>query len=160
MGLFSFLKNAGAKIFNKADKKVEPTEDPAIAAERLRQQKIALLRLEVNDLAVDVRDLLIDLQGEQVTVKGEVDTQADKEKIILALGNVEGVASVDDQLEVANPEPEADFYEVVSGDSLSKIAKKYYGNAMKYPVIFEANQPMLKHPDKIYPGQVLRIPKL
>jgi len=59
---------------------------------------------------------------------------------------------------VETPEPEAKFYTVVSGDSLSKIAKEYYGNAMKYPVIFEANKPMLSHPDKIYPGQVLRIP--
>ena len=57
-------------------------------------------------------------------------------------------------------EPEAQFHTVVSGDTLGKIAKKYYGNAMKYPVIFEANKPMLTHPDKIYPGQVLRIPAL
>ena len=49
---------------------------------------------------------------------------------------------------------------MVSGDSLSKIAKEHYGNAMKYPVIFEANKPMLEHPDKIYPGQVLRIPAI
>ena len=54
----------------------------------------------------------------------------------------------------------AQFHTVVSGDSLSKIAKEFYGDAMKYPVIFEANKPMLTHPDKIYPGQVLRIPPL
>ena len=57
------------------------------------------------------------------------------------------------------PEAEADFYTVKAGDSLSKIAKEYYGDAMKYPAIFEANKPMLKDPDKIYPGQVLRIPR-
>lgn len=57
-------------------------------------------------------------------------------------------------------EPEATLYTVQSGDSLSKIAKVHYGDAMKYPVIFKANQPMLKDPDKIYPGQVLRIPPL
>ena len=61
---------------------------------------------------------------------------------------------------VENVEPEAQFYTVVSGDTLGKIAKNFYGNAMKYPVIFEANKPMLEHPDKIYPGQVLRIPAL
>ncbi len=55
-------------------------------------------------------------------------------------------------------EPEAKYYTVVKGDTLSKIAKASYGDAMKYPVIFEANKPMLKDPDKIYPGQVLRIP--
>jgi nucleoid-associated protein YgaU len=85
--------------------------------------------------------------------------QQHKEKLVLALGNVTGIASVDDRLTVVNPEPEADFYEVKSGDSLSKIAKKYYGNAMEYNRIFEANKPMLKDPDKIYPGQMLRIPK-
>ena len=71
---------------------------------------------------------------------------------------MKGVARVDDRLEVLQKEPEAQFYTVKSGDSLSKIAKVFYGNAMKYPVIFEANKPMLKSPDKIYPGQVLRIP--
>ena len=54
----------------------------------------------------------------------------------------------------------AKFHTVESGDTLGKIAKIFYGNAMKYPVIFEANKPMLTHPDKIYPGQVLRIPPL
>jgi LysM repeat protein len=67
---------------------------------------------------------------------------------------------VHDNLAVDKPEPEAKFYTVVKGDTLSKIAKDSYGNANKYMKIFEANQPMLKHPDKIYPGQVLRIPAL
>lgn len=67
---------------------------------------------------------------------------------------------MDNQLEVINPEPEAHYHTVAHGDSLSKIAKKFYGNAMKYPVIFEANKPMLDDPDKIYPGQVLRIPPI
>ena len=77
---------------------------------------------------------------------------------MLALGNVEGIGSVDSQLNILNPEPEAKFYTVESGDSLSKISKEMYGDPMKYQQIFEANQPMLTHPDKIYPGQVLRIP--
>ena len=76
------------------------------------------------------------------------------------MGNVEGVATVDDRISVVNPEPEAKFYTVKSGDTLSKISKEFYGDAMKYNVIFEANKPMLSHPDKIYPGQVLRIPAL
>ena len=52
------------------------------------------------------------------------------------------------------------FHDVVSGDTLSAISKKYYGDANKYNTIFEANKPMLSHPDKIYPGQKLRIPAL
>ena len=79
---------------------------------------------------------------------------------MLALGNVTGIATVDDRINVVHPKPESTFYEVKSGDSLSKIAKAHYGDAMKYPLIFEANKPMLKDPDKIYPGQVLRIPPL
>ncbi|MGB1219374.1 MAG: peptidoglycan-binding protein LysM, partial [Flavobacteriales bacterium] len=87
-------------------------------------------------------------------------TQEDKEKVILIVGNTAGIATVDDQMDVVEPKPEARFHTVERGDTLSKIAKEVYGNAMKYPVIFEANKPMLKHPDKIYPGQVLRIPEL
>ena len=102
----------------------------------------------------------VKVAGSTVTVSGKVGSQADRERIVLALGNTEGIAQVDDRLEVEATEPEATFYTVQSGDSLSKIAKEQYGNAMKYPVIFEANKPMLTDPDKIYPGQVLRIPPL
>jgi nucleoid-associated protein YgaU len=77
---------------------------------------------------------------------------------VLAVGNVEGIARVDDRLEVTTPQPEARYYTVAKGDTLSKIAQQHYGDANAYPKIFEANEPMLKHPDKIYPGQVLRIP--
>ena len=93
-------------------------------------------------------------------VHGMVDDQAEREKVILAVGNVAGIARVDDRLETKKKAPESQMHTVVSGDTLSKIAKKYYGDAGKYPVIFEANKPMLKDPDKIYPGQVLRIPPL
>ena len=68
------------------------------------------------------------------------------------------MAEVENRLSVARAEPEAQFHTVARGDTLSAIAKKYYGNANQYPAIFEANKPMLSHPDKIYPGQVLRIP--
>jgi len=93
-------------------------------------------------------------------LEGLVAEQVNAEKIAIAVGNVEGVASVNNGLEVETPKEEAQYHTVVSGDSLSKIAKAFYGNAMKYPVIFEANKPMISNPDKIYPGQVLRIPAL
>ncbi len=89
---------------------------------------------------------------------GIVPDQATKEKVLLCCGNVAGVSGVNDLLVVKEPAPEAQWHTVVSGDNLSKIAKKFYGDANKYPVIFEANKPMLTHPDKIYPGQMLRIP--
>jgi nucleoid-associated protein YgaU len=61
---------------------------------------------------------------------------------------------------VRAPAEESKFHDVVRGDTLSAIAKTYYGNAGKYMVIFEATKPMLGHPDKIYPGQKLHIPAL
>ncbi len=165
MSLFSFLKNAGAKIFgNTAAKPTTNTTltevDTKRAEDIARRQKVIVLKGVVNSLNLDVKDLDVDFYEDTVTVYGSVDTQAEKEKVILALGNVAGVASVDDRMIVENPAAEAVFYEVKRGDSLSKIAKAHYGNAMKYPMIFDANKPMLKDPNKIYPGQVLRIPPL
>lgn len=151
MGLFSFLKNAGAKVFKR--KSAEPAA-PAAAAEVSREDA---LKAEVAKLGIPVSGLDIEL-CEQIIVKGNTQTNAEREKIILALGNVEGIGCVEDHIAVANPEPEANFYTVQKGDSLSMISKSQYGDPMKYNAIFEANKPMLSHPDKIYPGQVLRIP--
>jgi nucleoid-associated protein YgaU len=159
MGLFSFLKDAGAKLFGKDDAPKEKSAVDQMADEVARKQKEALLKSLAEGMGIEVENLSVSYDGDTVTVWGQVQSQADKEKIILTLGNVNGVAAVDDRMSVVIPEPEADFYEVKKGDSLSKIAKEFYGNAMKYPVIFEANKPMLKDPDLIYPGQVLRIPK-
>jgi len=89
-----------------------------------------------------------------------VKNQADKERLILSLGNVGGIASVDDRISVDKEEPAAEFYTVKKGDSLSKIAKRYYGDPMKYKQLFEANRPLLKDPNKVFPGQQIRIPKL
>lgn len=159
MGLFSFLKNAGAKLFDKKKDAPTPAEIEASQEENLEKHRAFLLRQVVLALGIEVEDLDVQFSGETATIFGKVDSQADREKIILAVGNVEGIAQVDDRIEVVNPEPEAIFHTVEKGDSLSKIAKKYYGNAMRYPEIFEANKPMLKDVDLIYPGQVLRIPQ-
>ena len=125
-------------------------------------EALAARKLEetASDLDLHVEGLSIFIDDDAATVSGMASDQATKEKVVLVVGNTQGIAQVDDQMEVEVQEPEAIFHTVVSGDSLSKIAKKVYGNAMKYPVIFEANKPMLSHPDKIYPGQVLRIPAL
>jgi nucleoid-associated protein YgaU len=151
MGLFSFIKGAGSKLFGK--KKAAPT------AELTEEQKhINALKDEVARLNIPVDNLTVDI-GQQVIVAGVTNTNADREKVILALGNVEGVGAVEDNIQVRNPEPESTFHEVKSGDTLSKIAKEVYGDPMRYQAIFEANKPMLTHPDKIYPGQILRIPQ-
>jgi nucleoid-associated protein YgaU len=161
MGLFSFIKEAGEKIFG--EDKPEPKQAPAAGAGRGEGLPPEVLRVralhrQVEATGIPVENLEIRCSGDTAHVSGRVRTQADKEKLVLVVGNARGIAQVDEDLEVEHPEPEATFYTVVSGDSLSKIAKKHYGDASKYPVIFEANRPMLQDPDKIYPGQVLRIP--
>ena len=158
MGLFDFVKNAGEKIFGKDEPEVQP-QVRNVSPEQLNAMKQSkALSLLVGKLGFEVEDLRIEVQGDTAVVSGKVDNQAEREKVVLAVGNVIGIARVDDRLEAKQKAPEAQMHTVVSGDSLSKIAKKYYGDANKYNLIFEANQPMLKHPDKIYPGQVLRIP--
>ena len=162
MGFFDFLKEAGKKITGPEPqpqpkaREFSPEEVKALNAKRRAK---GLVR-EVDKLGLEVEELAIDVSGDVVTVQGKVNDQETREKVVLALGNTAGVARVDDQLTVEVEEPEAQFHTVESGDTLSGIAKKYYGDAMKYPVIFEANKPMLSDPDKIYPGQVLRIPAI
>ena len=155
MGIFSFIKAAGKKLFGKKDKAPEQTQEVQVSPE---QRKINALENEIKSMGIPVSNLSLDL-GEAVSISGVTATNADREKLILTLGNVEGITAVTDNLEVTNPEPEAVFYTVKSGDTLSKISQTQYGDAMKYNTIFEANTPMLKHPDEIYPGQVLRIPQ-
>jgi nucleoid-associated protein YgaU len=117
-------------------------------------------KLKAEAESVGAKDIEVEVQGDKVVLKGKAATQAEKEKAILAVGNIEGVAEVEDAVEVAAPEPESVFHTVEKGDNLWKIAEKNYGDGSKYTAIFEANKPMLSDPDKIYPGQVLRIPPL
>ena len=164
MGVMSFLKEAGEKLFGKPEVKAAesaaaaaPTPEAVAALSAAAGQAIADY-VVAQGLQVDGLDIGFDATSSTVTVAGQVADQATKEKVLLCCGNVKGVAGVNDLLVVSTPEPEAQWHTVVSGDNLSKIAKKFYGDANKYPVIFEANKPMLTHPDKIYPGQMLRIP--
>jgi len=161
MGLFSFLKEAGEKLFGKEVKAAEQAAavDPAKKAEADRAAATAI-ETHVGKLGLKITAFTVtfDTATGIAKVYGVADDQANKEKAILAAGNVEGVAGVEDLMTVSIAAPPAQFYTVVRGDTLSKIAKDFYGNANEYMVIFEANKPMLKHPDKIYPGQNLRIP--
>ena len=142
MGLIKFLKNVGADIFKGGDKAQEIT--------KLLQDSLGskLVSIEVTE------------DDGKVTLKGEADSEATKEKAALIAGNVKGVEQVDDS-GLTFPKPAtARFYTIEKGDSLSKIAKHYYGDAMKYKLLFEANREVIKDPDKIYPGQVIRVPEL
>jgi len=157
MSLISFIKEAGEKLFSH---KPVAAEAPAVdvdAANKTAADAIAAY-IGTQNLKVDGLDVAFDGASGIVTVGGEAPDQATKEKVILCCGNVSGVTQVDDAMTVAIPADASRWYTVVRGDTLSAIAKTQYGNANEYPKIFEANKPMLTSPDKIYPGQVLRIP--
>jgi nucleoid-associated protein YgaU len=165
MGIISFFKEAGEKLFGgKEAKAAEPATDPAaLQAKAAEANKVAsdaiLTYIKTQNLSADGLSVEFDGASGGVTVSGVAPDQATKEKIVLCCGNVNGVAQVNDLMTVAQPADESQWHTVAKGDTLSAIAKKFYGNANDYPTIFEANKPMLKHPDKIYPGQLLRIPK-
>jgi nucleoid-associated protein YgaU len=153
MGLISFIKTAGEKIFGKSE-------------EKRKQEKASLVAAHIKKFGFDTSDIQVTVDNEKVILKGSVDTIDNKNKIIVSAGNIEGISTVEDGIVVRQPplvvppQPEKQFYTVKKGDYLSKISKEVYGNANKYNVIFEANKPMLKNPDLIYPGQVLIIPPL
>jgi nucleoid-associated protein YgaU len=164
MGLMSFIKDAGEKLFGIGEAKAAqaavqaaPTPENVAAMSDAAGKAIADY-INTQGLSIGALEVGFDAPSGTVTVAGTVPDQATKEKVLLCCGNVHGVSAVNDMLTVDAPEPESQWHTVVSGDNLSKIAKAFYGDANKYPVIFEANKPMLKHPDKIYPGQLLRIP--
>jgi len=169
MGLFNFIANAGDKLFG----------GDTLDENKIRDHILGL-GLKLKPFAVVAHP-----KEKMVSLIGWADTLQEKEKAILAAGNVEGVEKVDDRIKVGVPptaakaaeaapppaaaaeapepeeaeQPASRFYTVQRGDTLSKIAREFLGSASKYPVIFEANKPMLKDPDRIYPGQVLRIPE-
>ncbi len=167
MGLFDFVKDAGESLFGDKEKapekhKAKPVED----AVRTQEQALAdrakgdMLTKLVSGMDVGARDVKVKFREGEAVVTGVAESQSARERVVLLVGNTRGVARVDDRMTVEKLEPEAKMHTVQRGDTLSAIAKTYYGDAKKYPVIFEANKPMLKDPDKIYPGQMLRIPPL
>ena len=162
MGLFDFVRGAGKKIFGDPEEEARKAAAEA-AAEAHHQRLIGQRRARslsdlISSMGFEVDAMAVSVTGETATISGQTADQATREKVVLLIGNVEGISRVDDRIEVVAAEPEAQFYTVVSGDTLGRIAKQLYGRSSKYPVIFEANRPMLEDPDKIYPGQVLRIP--
>jgi len=151
MGLFDFGRDHG-----KAPKTpIAPGAEQANVLELVQMLRTLGITIDGGTLTV---------KGDTVTITGIATDHAEKEKTVLVLGNTKGIAKVVDQMTVAVAAaapalpPPSKFYEVKSGDTLSRIAKHEYGDANLYGKIFEANKPMLKDPDEIYPGQMLRIP--
>ena len=166
MGLFTFIKNAGSGLLKNKKARYEEKEKDDVA---MRERQEGLLEGIIEGAGINVENVDVEIEGDVVKIWGEARSEADKERAILILGNMEGVTSIDDRISVITdasaasapssaPAAASQMYQVQPGDSLSKIAKAIYGDPMKYKEIFEANQPMLKDPNLIYPGQTLRIP--
>jgi len=164
MGMFDFIKEAGEKLFGKGEAKAaqdaaaaDPSDDKVDAANRAAGDAIEAY---IAQMGLTATGLTITVDGSQgkVTVFGVAPDQATHEKIILCCGNVEGVESVDDKMSVNVESDESQWHTVEKGDTLWAISQTAYGNGAAYDKIFEANRPMLSNPDKIYPGQKLRIP--
>ncbi len=154
MGLFNFIKNAGKKLGIGGG-------DDAPDTEAVKKE------LAVHDLGTDKVD--VSVVNDKVVLSGVVKDQSTFEKAVVAVGNTLGISQVeaaDLKIEEAGAAPAPAkapvFYTVKKGDNLWKIAEAQYGKGKgaRNTAIFDANRPMLTHPDKIYPGQVLRIPDL
>ena len=162
MSLVSFLKDAGEKLFNRVPAASAPAAaGPQAGVAELNASAGAAIEKYIasQHLSAAGLDVKYDGASQTVSVSGVAPDQATKEKIVLCCGNVAGVAKVNDLMTLASAgEPPSTYHTVKSGDTLSKIAKDVYGNANAYTKIFDANKPMLSDPDKIYPGQTLRIP--
>ena len=148
MGLFKFMKEAGAKLFGGGEAKAATPE---------------ALKKEVQGHGFDANKINIAVEGAKVKLSGQAMTQEEAEKLILAVGNTVGVVEVDtSDLKVQKPAAEATMYTVKKGDTLWKIAEMHYGKGQgaKHTEIVKANSPPVKNPDLIQPGWVLRIPPL
>ncbi len=141
MGLWNFVKETGSSWFGGKAKADTPPD-------------AAVIKAEMEKIGLDTKGVEIKVEGDKVVVEGKAVSAEMKEKIIVAAGNVHGVAQVQADADGEDPR----FHVVKKGDTLSEIAQDMLGKASRYPEIFEANRPMLSHPDKIYVGQTLRIP--
>jgi nucleoid-associated protein YgaU len=168
MGIMSFFKDAGEKLFGHKETEAAAQQAQAAPSDVALQAAAASANqaasqaivnyIGTQNLPTNGLSVAFNAASSSATVSGEAQDQSTKEKVLLCCGNVHGVLQVNDNMTVAEPTEESQFYTVERGDTLSAIAKEYYENANDYMKIFEANKPMLSHPDKIYPGQMLRIP--
>jgi len=144
MGIFDFIKSAGKSIGIGS-------RDEAPSADALKK--------ELDSHSLGTEKVVVEVKGDKAIIRGDVSSQEVLEKAIVAIGNTQGISKVEAEVTVPDAR-EPVFYTVKKGDNLWKISEHFYKTGAKHQVIFEANKPMLSHPDKIYPGQVLRIPDL
>ncbi len=143
MGLFDFVKDIGRKLFNR----------DAEAAEKIKQH-IEETNPGISGLGVEFKDGVVSISGQASSAEA-------MEKAVLMAGNVQGVTEVKiDKLQAPPPPVQAkvEYYVIKKGDTLSAIAKQFYGKANDYPRIFEANREVIKDANLIFSGQKIRIP--
>lgn len=179
MGMFDFVKDAGEALTEKVlggAAGEDLTKTTEVSQERIDQLRGEQIAAAIAQLDIDGEQVSVDVNGSTAVLTGKAPSQEALEKMVLCAGNQYGVEEVDCKLAVQAIEPPAgtasaaistaapqagsNFYTVQPGDTLGKIAQEHYGAANKYTAIFEANQPILSDPDKIYPGQKLRLPQL
>ena len=140
-GLLDFAKDLGRKLFSKDDE----------APDKIKEH------IEEDNPGVDA--LGVTFEEGVVKLSGKARSPEALEKAVLMAGNVRGVERVDVAgVEAPEIEAKVEYYVIERGDTLSAIAKRYYGKASLYPEIFEANREVIKDPDLIFPGQKIRIP--
>ena len=141
MGLFDFVRNVGNKLFNRDDE----------AAEKIREH------IEADNPGI--QDIQVAFDDGVVSISGAAQSPEAMEKAVLMAGNIKGVREVKAEgVKVPQSDVKVEYYVIQSGDTLSALAKRYYGNAKEYPKIFDANREVIKDPDKIFVGQKIRIP--
>jgi nucleoid-associated protein YgaU len=141
MGLFDFVKDVGQKLFDK----------DSDAEDKIREH--------IESDNPGVKDLSVAFNDGVVSISGTAEEPEAMEKAVLMAGNVKGVAEVEvSELSAPERSPAVEYYVIQKGDTLSALAKKYYGKASEYPRIFEANREVIKDPDLIFVGQKIRIP--
>ena len=160
MGIFNFIKDAGSNLFESDRKKKVEKELKSKGLKTTDDMiKAQMIQDHINSLGLTVQNLNVQVKGHAAQVHGSVSDQSIKEKAVLAAGNIEGISKIEDYVTVAQEQPKAQFHEVVAGETLSQISKRYFGDTNHFMDIYEANKPLLKDPDHIYPGQTLRIPR-
>lgn len=164
MAFWDFVKDAGKSVLG-SEAEAAPAPAAAQPAPSDTDRKVAALKAELKALGLTAKDVHLTLRGgDTIIISGKARDQETLEKLVLALGNIKGIARVELAPETTTETPapagaKPVFHTVQKGETLSAIAKHYLGSANRYRDIFEANKPMLSDPDKIYPGQTLRIPQ-
>jgi nucleoid-associated protein YgaU len=141
MGLFDFVKEIGRKLFNRDEE----------AAEKIKKH--------IEESNPGIEGLQVEFKNGVVSIAGQATSAEAMEKAVLMAGNVQGVSEVNiDKLQAPPVQAKVEYYIIKKGDTLSAIAKQFYGKGNEYPKIFEANREVIKDANLIFPGQKIRIP--